>query len=88
MTRSFPLFLALFLCAGLLLAAPLGCASKQAAGDDAAAPACVCEKGKQGENVWCESCKVGYVDGKKVKCQDCYKAKTGQGPACTKCKQS
>ena len=33
---------------------------------------------------WCNDCDKGMVAGKTVKCESCYKAKTG-GPDCTKC---
>ena len=45
---------------------------------------CVCEKGKQGDTVWCEKCSAGYVAGVKTKCAGCYEAKQG-GPACAAC---
>ncbi len=37
-----------------------------------------CEKGMSGEAVWCESCKVGYKDGHKVKCKSCFEGMTGK----------
>jgi hypothetical protein len=33
---------------------------------DAPAVACACTKGKEGETVWCESCKVGYINKEKT----------------------
>lgn len=74
----------LFACLAVaLLALPLaGC------GDDAtkgAEAACSCDKGKAGETVWCEACNAGYVKGEKTKCEACFKAKTGDGPACEAC---
>ena len=51
----------------------------------ATTPGCkACAKGKAGEAAWCDSCKVGYVDAKKVACRGCFLAKTG-GPACAAC---
>ena len=60
------------------------CGSKACAlkATSTACPACA--KGKAGEAVWCDSCKVGYVDGKKIACKGCFVAKTG-GPACEVC---
>ena len=42
-----------------------------------AATSCVCPKAKDG-SVWCDHCGVGHHDGKKIKCQDCYKKATGE----------
>jgi hypothetical protein len=36
------------------------------------AAACLCDQGKAGENVWCPACKVGYIDGKKITCEECH----------------
>ncbi|MBT6045607.1 MAG: hypothetical protein HON76_09845 [Candidatus Scalindua sp.] len=36
-----------------------------------------CEKGLAGETVWCDSCKVGYADGHKVKCKHCFEGMSG-----------
>jgi hypothetical protein len=41
-----------------------------------------CAKGKSGEAAWCEGCKVGYVDGKKIGCKTCYEHKASKGEAC------
>jgi len=60
------------------------CGTKQCAGKATATACQACAKGKAGEATWCESCKVGYVDSKKVACKSCYLAKTG-GPACAHC---
>lgn len=57
----------------------------KACSSKAAATGCqACAKGKAGEAAWCDSCKVGYVDSKKVACKGCFLAKTG-GPACAHC---
>jgi hypothetical protein len=41
-----------------------------------------CAKGKSGDATWCEGCKVGYADGKKVSCKTCYEHKVNKGEAC------
>ncbi len=75
----------LFIVATLFVAAPAvvlltGC------GDSQEAEACAtCTKGKKGENVWCEACGVGYVDGNKTGCESCYKGKTGESVWCEAC---
>ena len=60
------------------------CGSKACALKAKAAACAACAKGKAGKAVWCDSCKAGYVDGKKVACKGCFVAKTG-GPACKVC---
>ena len=61
------------------------CGGKGCCAVKATTPACqACAKGKAGEAVWCDSCKAGYVDSKKVACKGCFLAKTG-GPACPAC---
>ena len=44
-----------------------------------------CKKGKAGGTAWCDSCNVGYVNGKTVKCKSCFKGKSGENVWCTKC---
>ena len=39
---------------------------------------CSCTEGKAGESTWCSHCGVGYHEGKKVKCEGCYKKATGE----------
>ncbi len=39
---------------------------------------CGCTKAKDGGTAWCEGCKVGHHEGKKYKCQDCFKKATGE----------
>jgi len=47
---------------------------------------CGCSKAKDGGSTWCEPCKVGKHEGKKYKCQDCYKKATGETEKdCTSC---
>jgi len=46
---------------------------KKTADVSGAATACVCDKGKAGEAVWCAKCQKGYVDGKPVCCENCVK---------------
>lgn len=41
-----------------------------------------CAKGKKGEATWCEGCKVGFIDGKKVECKTCFEHKANKGEAC------
>ena len=65
-------------------AAPAAEEAAPAADDHADGAACSCGKGNTGENAWCGSCGVGYVDGAKVACKGCYDAKTG-GAACGGC---
>ena len=68
-------------------------AGEQAHGDDhshakeEAKPACEsCAKGKAGETVWCDGCKAGYHDGKKMKCQGCFDKASGKSDkGCEKC---
>ena len=47
--------------------------------------ACSCDKGKAGETVWCEACKVGYVDSDKTSCKDCFTGKSGDAVWCESC---
>ncbi|MGB0638210.1 MAG: hypothetical protein ACPGTU_02685 [Myxococcota bacterium] len=45
-----------------------------------------CTKGKSGEAVWCSHCKVGYVEGKKMKCEGCFNKATGKSDkGCESC---
>ena len=39
---------------------------------------CGCTKAKDGGTAWCDGCKVGHHEGKKYKCQDCFKKATGE----------
>ena len=66
----------------------VGCATTTTEATPAAVaekPACEsCAKGKSGEAVWCDHCGAGYVEGKKIKCEGCWKAKA-EGTECTSC---
>ena len=44
-----------------------------------------CKTGRAGGTAWCDSCNVGYVDGKTVKCKSCFKGKSGENVWCSKC---
>ncbi len=44
-----------------------------------------CEKGQTGGAVWCDNCKVGYIDGIKVKCKSCFEGRTGKSIWCESC---
>lgn len=44
-----------------------------------------CKRGTAGETLWCGHCGKGFVDGKVMKCQGCYKAKTEGASPCTGC---
>jgi len=41
-----------------------------------------CKKGKAGETTWCDSCKLGYKDGKIIKCKTCYQHASEGGDPC------
>ncbi len=50
-----------------------------------AAP-CNCAKGKAGETVWCDGCKAGYHEGKKMKCEGCFNKASGKSDkGCENC---
>ena len=69
---------------GALALATTGCEAKvedapPADTDEACAD---CAKGKGGDNVWCEDCSHGFIDGEMAtECKGCFEAKTG-GVAC------
>ena len=44
-----------------------------------------CKTGRAGGTAWCDSCNVGYVNGKAVKCKSCFKGKSEKKMACSKC---
>ena len=47
---------------------------------------CSCKAGKDGASTWCGHCGVGYHEGKKMKCEGCYKKATGESKeGCTSC---
>ena len=59
---------------------------KAKAGDKAA---CACSKAKDGGSAWCDHCKVGHHDGKKIKCEGCYKKATGESKEdCASCSKA
>jgi len=66
--------------AGVLAVSTFGCQTTKTAHSGCAG----CAVGKAGEDVWCDACNAGYVDGKKTKCKGCYTAKTG-GEPCEAC---
>lgn len=74
----------------VLAAAFAGCGASE---QSAATPAkitteqavCSCEKGKQGETVWCASCDKGYIGGEATGCQGCVNTALGGGGACESC---
>jgi hypothetical protein len=39
--------------------------------------ACNCAKAAEGGSSWCDHCKVGHHEGKKMSCKDCYMKATG-----------
>jgi hypothetical protein len=44
-----------------------------------------CKHGKAGEEVWCDSCSKGFVDGEKVSCKTCFEGRTGETVWCEHC---
>ena len=44
-----------------------------------------CKTGRAGGTAWCDSCNVGYVNGKAVKCKSCFKGKSEKKMSCSKC---
>ena len=44
-----------------------------------------CIKGKAGETTWCDSCNLGFVNGKKTGCKACFQGKSGENVWCDKC---
>lgn len=78
----------------------VGCAAGTVSGSSEPAPAValgaeadsaehqgcdLCERGKAGENLWCDECKVGFVGGDQVKCQPCFQGKSGGTAWCDDC---
>jgi hypothetical protein len=53
---------------------------------------CSCKSAKDGASYWCGHCGVGHHEGKKIKCEGCYKKATGESKedcsSCTKKKGS
>ena len=58
-------------------------------GGDAKADTCSCKAGKDGASTWCDHCKVGHHEGKKISCEGCYKKATGEAKGdCGSCSKS
>ena len=50
------------------------------------ATACSCSKAAEGASSWCDHCKVGHHEGKKMSCEGCYKKATGESDKdCSSC---
>ena len=69
----------------LALAVLVGCASTKTGTEQAQTGCAVCAQGQAGQNAWCDTCNVGYVDGKKTQCKICFQGKTGKAAWCDKC---
>ncbi len=84
-------FISTIAVAGLLAIGLTGCLAEEAPeggseGDapaaDVAAKCATCEKGRGGEDLFCEDCKKGFVGGEEATtCPTCFIEKQG-GPAC------